>query len=95
MKAAVRTGILGWTISFKTDHPKPSHDTLKPNEVLLRVKSAAINPVDYKLPRLIGGKVVGIDVSGIVEKVGEDVTTLQEGDHVFGRAINGKGVEKQ
>lgn len=91
MKAAVRTGILGWTISFKTDHPKPSHDTLKPNEVLLRVKSSAINPVDYKLPRLIGGKVVGIDVSGIVEKVGEDVTTLQEGDHVFGRAINGKG----
>jgi D-arabinose 1-dehydrogenase-like Zn-dependent alcohol dehydrogenase len=91
MKAAVRTGILGWTISFKTDHPKPSHDTLKPNEVLLQVKSAAINPIDYKLPRLIGGKVVGIDVSGIVEEVGENVTAFQKGDHVFGRAINGKG----
>ena len=63
MRAAVRTGILGWTISFKLDHPKPSIDVLQPDEVLLRVKSAAINPVDYKLPRSIGGKVVGIDVS--------------------------------
>lgn len=91
MKAAVRTGILGWTIVFKDDQPKPSHDALKPNEVLLQVKSAAINPVDYKLPKLIAGKVVGIDVSGIVEKVGADVTDFQEGDHVFGRSINGKG----
>ena len=47
--------------------------------------------MDYKLPRLIAGKVVGIDVSGIVEKVGKDVTYFQEGDSVFGRAINGKG----
>jgi len=96
MKAAVRTGIMGWTISFKKDHPTPSltsstDDLLRPNEVLLRVKSAAINPVDYKLPRMIGGAVVGLDVSGIVEKTGKDVTTFQEGDHVFGRAINGKG----
>ena len=91
MRAAVRTGILGWTISFKLDHPKPSIDVLQPDEVLLRVKSAAINPVDYKLPRSIGGKVVGIDVSGVIEKIGKEVTEFQEGDHVFGRAINNKG----
>ncbi|KAL3790407.1 hypothetical protein HJC23_013579 [Cyclotella cryptica] len=96
MKAVVRTGIMGWTISFKQDHPAPpvtssGDDLLRPNEVLLRVKSAAINPVDYKLPRMIGGTVVGLDVSGIVEKVGKDVTSFEEGDHVFGRAIDGKG----
>lgn len=91
MKAAIRTGILGSTIAFKDNHPQPQHEILKPNEVLLHVKSAAINPVDYKLPRLIAGKVVGIDVSGIVSKVGRDVTDFQEGDHVFGRAINEKG----
>jgi NADPH:quinone reductase-like Zn-dependent oxidoreductase len=61
MKAAVRTGLLGLTISFKPNHPSslPAND-LRPNEVLLRVKSAAINPVDYKLSRLIAGKVVGL-----------------------------------
>ena len=65
MRAVVRTGILGTTISFNSDHPQPtSVDT--PTDILIKVKSAAINPVDYKLPRIIGGKVVGIDVSGVV-----------------------------
>ena len=91
MKAAIRTGILGLSIALKDDYPQPQHDILEPNEILLHVRSAAINPVDYKLPRLLAGKVVGIDVSGIVSKVGRDVTTFQAGDHVFGRAINGKG----
>ena len=90
MRAVVRTGILGTTISFSSDHPQPtSIDT--PTDILIKVKSAAINPVDYKLPRIIGGKVVGIDVSGVVEKVGADVTDFNVGDSVFGRALNSKG----
>lgn len=93
MRAAIRTGLLGTTITFTKDFqaPSSSHSALRPNEVLLHVKSAAINPVDYKLPRLIGGKIIGIDVSGVVDKVGSDVTSFQAGDQVFGRAIDGKG----
>lgn len=57
------------------------------------MKSAGINPVDYKLPRAVGGKVVGIDVSGVVEQVGADVNEFKVGDDVFGRAMTGSLAE--
>ena len=89
MRAAIRTGLLGTTISFTKDQPHPLPDTaeLKHNELLIKVKSAAINPVDYKLPRFILGKGVGFDVSGIVERVcpADDKSDLRVGDGVFGR----------
>jgi NADPH:quinone reductase-like Zn-dependent oxidoreductase len=97
MRAAIRTGLLGWTISFTENHPTPapqakdSTTALAPTDILIKVKSAAINPVDYKLPRAVAGKVIGIDVSGVVEKVGAGVKDFRVGDGVFGRAINSKG----
>jgi len=45
--------------------PHNPNVAIAPNDVLIKVKSAAINPVDYKLPKLIGGKIVGIDVSAL------------------------------
>ena len=56
------------------------------NEVRLRVRAAGINPVDYKVSKMILGPVVGLDVSGVVEGVGEGVTTLAVGDEVYGTA---------
>lgn len=52
-------------------------------QVLIRVKSAAINPVDYKLPTMmVGGQVVGLDVAGVVA---ESTSPLfKVGDEVFG-----------
>ncbi|KAL3807338.1 hypothetical protein ACHAXA_001310 [Cyclostephanos tholiformis] len=97
MRAAVRTGLLGLTIAFKDDVPPPPpcdpNVPIAPTDVLIKVKSAAINPVDYKLPRLVGGTVVGIDLSGTVERVGADVTDFKVGDNVFGRSpiIGGRG----
>ena len=113
MKAAIRTGLLGWTISFG-ELPKP--EKVADNELLLKVENgelyflcrarssesnqgpficdprpAAINPVDFKIPRAIGGKVVGIDVAGTVEKVGSSVTAFAVGDEVFGRAVGSGG----
>lgn len=45
--------------------PKPVLE--KPDEVLVKVKAAAINPVDYKLPMfMVGGKPIGLDFSGVV-----------------------------
>ncbi len=88
MRAAIRTGLLGTTIAFTKDQPHPLPDTaeLKPNELLIKVKTTAINPLDYKLPRFIGGKVVGFDVAGVVERVcPKDEDDFRVGDNVFGR----------
>ncbi|EQC28901.1 hypothetical protein SDRG_13411 [Saprolegnia diclina VS20] len=55
------------------------------DSVVVQVKAAAINPVDYKLPALfMQGKGVGLDVAGVVTAVSPDVTTLAVGDRVFG-----------
>ncbi len=81
------------TISFKEDVPLPAQRdpnvAIGTNDMLIKVRSAAINPVDYKLPRVIAGSVVGFDVSGVVERVGSGVTDFQVGEAVFGRAASG------
>lgn len=62
--------------------PKPG-----PGEVLIKVQSTALNPVDWKIqafglflekfPAILGG-----DAAGVVEEVGEGVTNLKKGDRV-------------
>jgi NADPH:quinone reductase-like Zn-dependent oxidoreductase len=63
-----------------------------PTEVLVRVRSAGVNPVDWK-SREGGGMagvlgeppvILGWDVSGVVEETGFGVHTLAVGDEVFG-----------
>ena len=81
MRAAVRTG---GTIEFAADAPHPPSP--KSGQVLVSVVAAAINPVDYKLPKLIGGPVAGIDVAGVVDEVGPNVSNLKKGDEVLGFA---------
>lgn len=69
------------------------------NDVLVRVKAAAINPADYHLirghGRIMPGvgllrpkrKIPGTDLAGQVEAVGRDVKQFKPGDEVFcGRA---------
>jgi len=66
---------------------------IKPDEVLVRVKSVGINPVDnmitrgdvklitpYSFPLTIGN-----ELAGVIEKTGEKVTEFKEGDRVFSR----------
>lgn len=60
--------------------PKPQ---LRGGHVILRVKSASINPVDYKAPKAILGPIVGIDVAGVVEEAAAG-SPWQPGDEVFG-----------
>ncbi|MEU8990731.1 NADP-dependent oxidoreductase [Streptomyces sp. NPDC048558] len=61
----------------------------RPNEVLVRVRAAGLNPTDWK-HRDNGGFlgeppfVLGWDVSGVVEAVGIGVVRFQPGDEVFG-----------
>ena len=85
MKAAIREG--GAAPKFTTEQPVPAFDPSSKddvNKVLLSVQAAAINPVDYKLPKIVLGPVYGLDVAGVVERVGNEVKDLQVGDAVFG-----------
>jgi NADPH:quinone reductase-like Zn-dependent oxidoreductase len=73
--------------------------TPKDDEILVRVRAAALNPVDWHFMRgmpfplrlAVGGfrkpkpnRIVAIDCSGTVEAVGRSVTELAVGDAVFG-----------
>ncbi|MEV5148111.1 NADP-dependent oxidoreductase [Streptomyces sp. NPDC052727] len=79
-----RTEDLEWT-----ELPDPK---VAPGEVLVRVKAAGVNPVDWKLAegRLDAVMETGFplipgwDVAGVVEQVGFDVTEFAPGDEVFG-----------
>ncbi|MGA5581483.1 NADP-dependent oxidoreductase [Streptomyces thermodiastaticus] len=61
----------------------------RPNEVLVRVRAAGVNPTDWK-HRATGAFlgeppfVLGWDVSGVVEETGLGVALFQPGDEVFG-----------
>ena len=74
--------------------PKPE---VKDGEVLVRIHAAAINPLDWHLlrgmPYIVRPtsgwlkpkrNVPGIDVAGVIEAVGRDVTEFHAGDEVFG-----------
>jgi alcohol dehydrogenase len=73
-------------------------DALKPSprrgEVLIEVHASSINPIDTKSVRpdsdyksyLNLPVTPGTDVSGIVVRVGEGVTTLKPGDKIYGQA---------
>ncbi|MGD8404279.1 MAG: zinc-dependent alcohol dehydrogenase family protein [Anaerolineales bacterium] len=66
------------------------------NEVLVKVKATSVNPVDTKI-RQAGSwaveppAVIGYDVSGIVEAVGETVFDLVPGDEVYYTSEIGPG----
>lgn len=71
------------------DVPRPA---VEAGEVLLEVKAAGVNPVDWKIAegRLGGGSaqfpmLLGNDVAGVVVEVGEGVTRFKPGDEVYGR----------
>jgi NADPH:quinone reductase-like Zn-dependent oxidoreductase len=58
------------------------------DSVLVAVKAASINPVDYKLPAmLLSGRGVGLDLAGVVTAVSADVSSLKVGDRVFGTSV--------
>jgi NADPH2:quinone reductase len=78
----------------EVDKPRPG-----PAEILVRVKAAGVNPVDYKvrsgrfaamrsrdLPSEFGS-----EVSGIIDELGSDVEGFSVGDEVFGWPSAGRG----
>ena len=70
-----------WVVG-QSSIPRPG-----PDEVLVKIMSAALNPSDWKIQRL--GLfatefpfICGTDAAGIVEDIGERVTTRARGDRM-------------
>ena len=83
------------------EQPRPEP---APDEVLVRVKAASVNPMDWHFMRgspyfmrLMSGigrpkdVRLGTDFAGVVEAVGGDVTRFKPGDAVFGGAVGAFG----
>ena len=94
MKAAVYTRCGPPDVVQIKDVEKP---VPKDDEVLIRVRAASVNPVDWHFMRgtpyfvrIMTGlrkpklKRLGVDVAGRVESVGRNVTQFKPGDEVFG-----------
>lgn len=92
MEAAVfeRPGVV-FLKSIDVEEPK-----ITDHDVLIRVKVAGVNPIDY---RAVSGAVEvnplphipGAELSGVVEKIGNHVTNIKEGDRVivYNRVFDG------
>ncbi|MET7420488.1 zinc-binding alcohol dehydrogenase family protein [Dactylosporangium sp. NPDC005555] len=52
-------------------------------DLLVRVKAVSINPVDHKVRRGGGDKVLGWDAAGVVVATGDEVTLFAPGDEVY------------
>jgi NADPH:quinone reductase-like Zn-dependent oxidoreductase len=61
--------------------PKPGA-----GEVLIKVRAAGVNPVDWKVAGGRVGQVPGTDVSGVIDTLGEGVTGWKIGEPVLGFA---------
>jgi NADPH:quinone reductase-like Zn-dependent oxidoreductase len=80
-------------IEINQNAPEP---TLSSGKVLVSIKAAGVNPVDWKIREgafqqmisLQFPSTLGIDFSGVIKQVGEGVSSsdLKQGDEVYGQA---------
>jgi NADPH:quinone reductase-like Zn-dependent oxidoreductase len=70
-----------------------------PGQVLVRIMASGVNPIDYKIrtgvapyaaPELPA--ILGADLAGVVEALGEGVTRFKVGDEVYGMAGGVRGL---
>ena len=69
----------------------PSPEITQWNEVLIKVKAASVNPLDMKIRQGFMQKMrpvelpftPGLDAAGVVEAIGENVTSVKVGDEVI------------
>ena len=86
MKAMIIKAFGGSDVFEPQEMPKPQPEA---NQVLVNVHATSINPVDFKI-RQAGSwagvkppSIIGYDVSGVIEAVGEEVKDFKVGDEVF------------
>lgn len=74
------------TLAYE-DAPTPAP---KAGEMLVRVRAAGVNPVDWKIrsgafpfPKEMLPMILGYDVGGVVESAAPDVTAFKKGDEIY------------
>ncbi|MCZ4244522.1 quinone oxidoreductase family protein [Pedobacter punctiformis] len=84
---AITLKAFGSTDNFKLENltvPKPKGD-----EILIRLKATAFNPIDYQMrlgrreSELMNSPVLGRELAGIVEEIGEGVKNFKPGDEIY------------
>jgi NADPH:quinone reductase-like Zn-dependent oxidoreductase len=88
MKALVLKRYGGIDSLAFTDVPRP---TIKPDEILVQVHAAGLNPIDYMIPKGSFKPILkfdlpatmGSDLAGVVVEVGSRVNRFKVGDAVF------------
>lgn len=76
MKAAVFTKTKSGKVLKMKDLERPAP---KNNEVVVRVRAASVNPLDWRMKN----QRPGVDVAGEVVEIGRAVTKLKPGEAVF------------
>jgi NADPH:quinone reductase-like Zn-dependent oxidoreductase len=79
-------------IEINKDAPAPNDPSA--GKVLVKIKAAGINPVDWKIREGYMQQMIplqfpsslGSDFSGVIEKVGQGVSEFRQGDEVYGQA---------
>lgn len=63
------------------------------HSVLVRIKASGVNPLDNKIHKGMAGHakqtlpaILGMDLAGVVEEIGPNVTAFKPGDEVYGMA---------
>eukprot|EP01012_Entosiphon_sulcatum_P067042 TRINITY_DN9654_c0_g1_i1.p1 TRINITY_DN9654_c0_g1~~TRINITY_DN9654_c0_g1_i1.p1 ORF type:complete len:1004 (+),score=206.33 TRINITY_DN9654_c0_g1_i1:30-3014(+) len=91
MRAVVHTEYGGVDVMrLANDIPRPS--IVAPDQVLVRVVAAGLNPIDYirrngyiqSMKKEDWPVVMGYDLAGVVQDVGSGVTNFKHGDFVYG-----------
>lgn len=95
MMAAIQVHAYGGADRLTLDQiPRPEPGD---GEALVRVRAAGVNPIDWKLREgamkdfmpMSFPYVPGVELAGVVERVGPGVTAVRPGQEVFGRAARG------
>jgi NADPH:quinone reductase len=81
--------------SAQIDTPVP-----RKGEVLIRIKAVGVNPIDYKIRKGVAPyampnlpAVLGTDLSGVVEALGDGVGDFRVGDEVYGLVGGVRGLQ--
>jgi alcohol dehydrogenase len=94
MKAAQMKGYGSSDEVIEINENVPAPNDPSAGKVLVRIKVAGINPIDWKIREGYMQQMVplqfpsplGMDFSGIIEKVGQGVSEFRQGDEVYGQA---------
>ena len=94
MKAAQMKGYGSSDEVIEINENAPAPNDPSAGKVLVKIKAAGINPVDWKIREGYMQQMIplqfpsslGADFSGVIEKVGQGVSEFRQGDEVYGQA---------